>query len=102
MAEDNHLTPVAKSRYIAAKESLINRETALTILQVVLQDAGWSGVAGERLPDAWHGVVLESRSGTDVNLDALAGVAPDTLSTIYNIVRARVAVLSAPAARPVK
>ena len=99
MSDEVHATPDGQRRYIESKEPMMNRDTSLTILQVVMQDAGWSGNPGEPLPAAWAGVILESRTGTDINLAALARVSPETLTTVYGIVRARVAALSAPATR---
>ena len=73
-------TMEGKKRFITASEVLVNRHTALTILQVIMQDVG----------EKTGGVLMESRSGTDVNLDALEAASPETLTLIYNIVRARV------------
>jgi hypothetical protein len=94
-----HTTAEGQRRFIESKEPMINRETAVRILQVILQDAGWSGESSEPVPDAWAGIILESRTGTDINLTALADLSPRTLATVYGIVRARVAALSVPASR---
>ena len=94
-----HTTAEGQRRFIESKEPMINRETAVRILQVILQDAGWSGAPAESLPSEWAGIVLESRTSTDINLTALAELSPRTLATVYGIVRARIAALSVPAAR---
>lgn len=73
--------------FIVENTSILNRETKVSILSLVMMEVG-------------SAVVMESNSKNEVNinLDALASLNEDVLTHIYNIMRARLEVLNQPAA----
>jgi len=73
--------------FIVENTSILNRETKVSILSLVMMEVGVA-------------VVMESNSKNEVNinLDALAMMNEDVLTHIYNIMRARLEVLNQPAA----
>jgi hypothetical protein len=76
-----------QKRFIAENAAILNRETQLSILAIVMMEVG-SAVATE----AGSGATKE----LDLDLDAIAAANPEVLTHIYNIVLARRATLSQP------
>lgn len=65
---------------------ILNRDTKLTILNIVMMEIGDS-------------VIVETtgaNKGVDINLDAIIQINPDVLTHIYHIVSARLQALSKP------
>jgi hypothetical protein len=81
------LPSVAQQKsFIVTNASILNLETRSSILKIVMQEIGES-------------VILKTagRAEVNVNLDAVAEKNEEVLGHIYNIVRARLDVLSQPA-----
>lgn len=76
-----------QKRFIAENASILNRDTQLAILSIVMMEIG-------------PAVTTEAGSGAtkelDLDLDAIAAANPEALTHIYNIVLARRATLSQP------
>lgn len=72
--------------FIVENTPILNRETKVSILSLVMMEVGPS-------------VVMESsKDEVNINLDVLATLNEDVLTHIYNIMRARLEVLNQPAA----
>lgn len=71
--------------FIIENASILNRETKLAILSIVMMEVGPS-------------VVMEPGGAqeSDIDLDAVALINEEVITHIYNIIRARRAVLSRP------
>ena len=76
--------------YVIANASVLNEETRLAILKIVMMEVGPS-------------VLLQTkgtRPEVDIDLDAVAETNEEVLGHIYNIVRARLSALNQPAQFP--
>ena len=71
--------------FIVENSSILNRETKLAILSIVMMEIGPS-------------VIMETGGNEiNINLDAIAAINSEVLAHIYNIVRARLETLNQPA-----
>jgi hypothetical protein len=82
--------------FIVDNAAVLNRETKVAILSIVMMEIGPTVVDGAGR--ALRSVVYETGSReVDIDLDAVCEVNQEVLTHIYNIVHARREVLSQPA-----
>ncbi len=95
-----------QKQFIAENGNNIDYNTRVSILRLLMHefdiavppDGAASGAppgSSDALPGA--GLVTETRTGTDVDLNAVGAANPEVLLHVYNIVRARIDALKHPA-----
>lgn len=101
--EPGKLPSLAQQKsFIVDNVAVLNRETKISILSIVMMEIGTSAPGeagpGEAAPAHSRPVMYESGGReVDVDLDAVGAINPEVLTHIYNIVHARREQLSQPA-----